>query len=59
MRRRKRGLEIFKITCIMLLVFITVLLAGCKKKMNFQQYLDLGDKYLLELRGSRSFHKGH
>ena len=33
----------------MLLVSITVLLAGCKKKMNFQEYLDLGDKYLLEL----------
>ncbi len=49
MKRRKRGLEIFKITCIMLLVSITVLLAGCKKKMNFQEYLDLGDKYLLEL----------
>ena len=33
------------------LLFLSVLclLAGCKKKMNFQQYLDLGDKYLLEL----------
>lgn len=33
------------------LIFLAVLLllAGCGKKMNFQQYLDLGDKYLLEL----------
>ena len=38
-----------KITIAILLVLSFLLLAGCKKKMNFQQYLDLGDKYLLEL----------
>ena len=32
-----------------LLVLAILLLAGCKKKMNFQEYLDLGNKYLLEL----------
>ena len=25
-----------------------VIMAGCKKKMNLQDYLDLGDKYLTE-----------
>ena len=39
----------FKITRAILLVLSLLLLAGCKKKLNFQQYLDLGDKYLLEL----------
>ena len=33
----------------LLFLLVLCLIAGCKKKMNFQQYLDLGDKYLLEL----------
>ncbi len=38
-----------KIFSAVLLIIIIVLMAGCKKKLNFQQYLDIGDKYLLEL----------
>lgn len=49
MKSRRRESGIFKISCIILLVSVLVLFAGCKKKMTFQDYLDLGDKYLLEL----------
>ena len=48
MKSRRRGSGIFKISCIMLLVSVLVLLAGCQKKMTMQDYLDLGEKYLTE-----------
>ena len=48
MKSRRRGSGIFKISCIMLLVSVLVLFAGCKKKMTLQDYLDLGEKYLIE-----------
>ncbi len=48
MKSRRKGSGIFKISCIMLLVSVLVLFAGCKKKMTLQDYLDLGDKYLTE-----------
>ena len=48
MKSRRKGSGIFKISCIMLLVSVLVLFAGCKKKMTLHDYLDLGDKYLTE-----------
>lgn len=48
MKSRRRGSGIFKISCIMLLVSVLILFAGCQKKMTVQDYLDLGEKYLTE-----------
>lgn len=46
MKNYLKGIKKFSIiACVLILIFT----AGCKKKMNFQEYLDLGNKYLLEL----------
>lgn len=45
----KNMIKKLKLACMVLVILSLVLLAGCKKKLNFQEYLDLGDKYLLEL----------
>ena len=40
--------ERLKTICSVLLILVFLLLCGCKKKLNFQDYLDLGEKYLTE-----------
>ena len=37
-----------KIFYTVLLVLTILLVAGCQKKMTVQDYLDLGEKYLIE-----------
>ena len=43
MKKRKTAVSMILILCLLF-----SFLAGCQKKMTFQDYLDLGDKYLME-----------
>ena len=48
MENNIKWLKIRKKFAVLLLIAAMVIMAGCKKKMNLQDYLDLGDKYLTE-----------
>lgn len=48
MEKNIKWLKIRKKFAVLLLIATMVIMAGCKKKMNFQDYLDLGEKYLTE-----------
>ena len=49
MGKSKKELKIRKRLVVLFLLITMLVSAGCKKKMTLQDYLDLGDKYLLEL----------
>ena len=48
MRNKVKSLIKHKMFYVALLVLTILLVAGCKKKMTIQDYLDLGEKYLTE-----------
>lgn len=48
MRNKVKSLIKHKMFYVALLVLTIFLVAGCKKKMTIQDYLDLGEKYLTE-----------
>lgn len=49
MQNNGKTLKKIKRISIIVCALMLILIAGCQKKMSFQDYLDLGDKYLLEL----------
>lgn len=44
----KNAVRELKMVCMVLGILSLILLSGCQKKMSFQDYLDLGEKYLLD-----------